>query len=81
MKLAVTPKRKEELARFLLFTHRNRDKNLISIAMGRHGAPSRVLAPLLGSLLTYSFLHRPQAPGQIPLRSLSKELNAFLGKP
>ena len=80
VKIAVTPKRKEELARFLLFTHRNRDQHLIAVAMGRHGTPSRVLAPLFGSLLTFSFLDRPQAPGQIPLRRLSKELALFLGK-
>lgn len=74
VKIAVTPKRKGDLVRFLLFTHRNRKQHLIAIAMGRQGVPSRILAPLFGSLLTYSFLRHPQAPGQIPLGRLSKEL-------
>jgi len=79
VKIAVTPRRKKDLARFLLFTHRNRDKPLISIAMGTLGTPSRVLAPLFGSFLTYGFLTRAQAPGQLPLHRLSQELKAFSG--
>lgn len=77
VKLAVTPKREEDLGRFLLFTHRNRDRNLIAIAMGKHGVPSRVLAPLFGSRLTYSFLGRAQAPGQLSLAELSQAMKSL----
>lgn len=77
VKIAVTPKGKKDVSRFLRFTHRNRHRHLISIAMGRHGSPARILAPLRGSLLVYSFLNRPQAPGQIPLGPLCEKLRVF----
>lgn len=75
VKMAVTPKTKKDLARLLVVTNRYREKNLITIAMGRLGAPSRVLAPLFGSLLTYTFVgKKPQAPGQLSLTHLLHEL-------
>jgi len=74
VKIAVTPKRKEDVARLLFFTHRNREKNLIAIAMGPRGTASRILAPLFGSLLTYSFAGRSHAPGQLSFEALRKEL-------
>ena len=77
IKIALTPKGKRDVARLLLFTYRNRDKNLITIAMGRRGVPSRILAPLFGSLLTYSFVGRSQAPGQLSIDELSKEIQAY----
>lgn len=77
VKLAVTPKTKNDLARFLLLGHRSRNQNLIMIAMGPLGIPSRVLAPLFGSLLTYSFIGRSMAPGQIPLPRLLRERQLF----
>ncbi len=67
VKLAVTPKRSPEVVRFLLFAKRERDQRLIAIAMGEKGKVSRILAPWFGSLLTYSFVGRPLAPGQIPI--------------
>lgn len=79
VKIAVTPKEKKDVARLLLLTHRMKDKNLISIAMGRNGLPSRTLAPVFGSLLTYSFLGRSQAPGQLPIRRLFEEMKPFFG--
>lgn len=79
VKLAVTPKKPGDIARLLLFTQRHRKANLVTIAMGKRGAVSRVLAPLFGSLLAYTYAGagRPQAPGQLPLRRLSKELKRF----
>jgi len=77
VKIAVTPRREGEVGRLLLLTHRNRDKDLITIAMGRRGKASRLLAPLFGSRLTYSFLDRSQAPGQIPIRSFLKKLTVI----
>ena len=70
IKMAVTPKKAGEVARLLLFTFRHRDENLITIAMGPRGVASRILAPLFGSRVTYSFVSRPYAPGQIPLSRL-----------
>lgn len=72
VKLAVTPRKKGDLARLLGFTHRNRDQNLITVAMGPLGTPSRTLGFLFGSLLTYTFLDRSHAPGQLSLQALCK---------
>ena len=74
VKIAVTPKKTNDVARLLLFTQRFRNDRLITIAMGRLGRPGRILAPLFGSLLTYSFVGKSQAPGQIPLKRLVQEL-------
>lgn len=41
---------------------------LIVLGMGVYGMPSRVLFPALGSLLTYTFLDTPTAPGQLSLQ-------------
>lgn len=50
------------------FTLANKEKNIITIAMGPEGVVSRVLFPALGSLLTYTFLDKPVAPGQLDYR-------------
>lgn len=76
-KIAVTPKTREDVARLLLFTQHNRDKNLISIAMGRLGQTTRILAPLFGSRLTYGFVGRAQAPGQLSAHTLLNELKLW----
>lgn len=74
VKIAVTPRRGGDVGRLLLLTHRNRDKNLITIAMGRRGRASRLLAPLFGSCLAYSFVNRSQAPGQIPIQRFLSQI-------
>lgn len=70
VKIAVMPRKVGDVGRLLLFTRRNRHENLISIAMGPKGRATRLLVPAFGSLLTYSFVGRPQAPGQIPIEKL-----------
>lgn len=77
VKLAVTPKRPQDVARLLLLTHRNREKHLVSIAMGRDGQVTRVLGPRFGSLLTYGFIGRAQALGQLSVARLSREIKAL----
>ena len=78
VKLAVTPKTSGDLARLLRVTHRYRKENLITLAMGKLGAPSRTLGFLFGSLFTYSFIGpKPQAPGQLPLKNLIREIEFF----
>lgn len=71
VKIAVTPAKNSDVGRLLLLTERYRDKNLITIAMGRRGQSSRILSPLFGSLVTYSCIGKPQAPGQLPIHRLS----------
>ncbi len=60
------------LARFL--TDFN---DLTVIAMGAHGAGSRVFFPLLGSMLTYGSVTGPSAPGQMPVAELTRELRRY----
>ena len=55
------------------------DKNLIVLGMGPIGAPSRVLFPALGSLLTYTFLGAPTAPGQFSLEQTLQILGMVYG--
>jgi len=47
------------------------------MAMGPVGALSRLFYPAAGSLLTYSSVGEPTAPGQIPLRELALLLTRF----
>ena len=61
--MALNPKDVQTLA---AFTAANASKNLITISMGRCGAVSRVLFPALGSLMTYAYLGKANAPGQLP---------------
>ncbi len=51
------------------FTASHRQNNLITIAMGKEGALSRVLFPAMGSLVTFSCYGKPTAPGQFPYHS------------
>ena len=74
VKLAVTPKKAGDIGRLLLFTRRHRKANLVTIGMGKRGASSRVLAPLFGSLLTYTFMGHSQAPGQLGLAATGRLL-------
>ncbi|MFQ5735624.1 MAG: type I 3-dehydroquinate dehydratase [Thermodesulfobacteriota bacterium] len=51
--------------------------DMIVIAMGGHGAASRVFFPFLGSLLTYGAVSASTAPGQMPLKDLCKEIRRY----
>lgn len=54
-----------DLRRLAAFTLRYAERGIIVIGMGPAGTPSRVFFPALGSLLTYTFLGEPAAPGQL----------------
>ncbi len=51
--------------------------NLIVIAMGGLGAPTRIFFPVLGSLLSYGSVTGSTAPGQLPVRTIRKELGSY----
>jgi 3-dehydroquinate dehydratase-1 len=55
----------------------NRSIGVITIGMGAHGALSRVLFPALGSLMTYTFIGVPTAPGQLELEDTCRLLRTF----
>lgn len=64
VKIAVTANSKNDVARLVDFTIKNRGKNIVTIAMGDIGRVSRILNPMLGSLLTYGYVTAPSAIGQ-----------------
>jgi 3-dehydroquinate dehydratase-1 len=63
--------------RLLDLLRTRRHHGLIVIGMGPHGVASRVFFPLLGSLLTYGFVGRAGAPGQLPLAELHDALRRY----
>jgi len=76
VKWAVTPQNKEEIIRMLKFCHEH-PAPIVAISMGKFGAISRVIAPLFGSLFTFSFIAEAVAPGQIPLAELSQTISGL----
>jgi 3-dehydroquinate dehydratase type I len=74
VKIAATANDREDLIRLMTFTLRHRDKGLITMSMGDKGLPSRILSPLLGSLITYGYITTPSAPGQL---SATELMNIF----
>jgi len=77
VKLALTAKNEADLARLLDLLRSYRRKNLIVIAMGAAGMASRVMFPLFGSLITFAFLKKSNAPGQLSLFELVRELQRY----
>jgi len=55
----------EEMRRLARFTLDQADRGVIVVGMGAWAAASRIFFPALGSLLTYTFLGMPSAPGQL----------------
>jgi 3-dehydroquinate dehydratase-1 len=63
-KLAVTPHDMTDVLRLLEVTLVSK-RPVCTISMGSLGMHSRIVAPVYGSLLTYGYVRRPVAPGQI----------------
>ena len=59
------------------YTIQNSSKNIIAIGMGPAGAPSRILFPSLGSLITYASVGRSTAPGQFEYRKTLRLLRTL----
>jgi 3-dehydroquinate dehydratase I len=77
VKIATLATEPADVDRLLGLLRAERAGNFIAIAMGAHGAASRVFFPLLGSLLTYAFLHRAAAPGQLSIGDLAAQLRRY----
>jgi 3-dehydroquinate dehydratase-1 len=76
-KIAVTPhslKDNLEVLDFLLES----DVPLCMIAMGEIGRHIRAVAPLYGSVLTYGYVSRPTAPGQMKVSELRQALELLM---
>lgn len=77
VKVAARCNCREDVQRLAAFTLAHRHENVITIGMGPHGLVSRIFFPALGSLLTYTFLGEPTAPGQLNCRDTLKYLDDF----
>lgn len=75
VKIAAMVNDRQDLIRLMKLTAAH--NNLITLAMGSLGSISRVLFPLMGSLLTYGAITEASAPGQMGVRALRDGLNMF----
>lgn len=65
VKMATFAKNKKDLQTLAMFTIENSDLGVVSIAMGSKGVVSRLFFPALGSRLTYAYMGKITAPGQL----------------
>lgn len=73
IKIACMPKSQEDVVSLLLKTHRMHQKVtpcLITMSMGESGKISRVTGEIFGSCMTFGFVQKNSAPGQIDLDHL-----------
>ncbi|MDO8445228.1 MAG: type I 3-dehydroquinate dehydratase [Deltaproteobacteria bacterium] len=77
VKIAVTANSKEDLSRLISFTIKNRDKGIITISQGSIGTISRIVTPILGSLMTYGYIDAPSARGQLSAFDIVEHLRLF----
>ena len=66
VKIATQVERREHLQILAEITLRYARKNIIVVGMGAHGLASRLFFPSLGSLITFAYVGKPTAPGQLP---------------
>jgi 3-dehydroquinate dehydratase-1 len=77
IKIAVQVNNPEDLKILAELTLANKDKRLITIAMGSDGLISRVFFPALGSRITFAYIGTPTAPGQLKFQELFQLLREF----
>lgn len=75
-KLAVMPNSLEDVHRLLEVTL-HADAAVCTLAMGEKGRHSRVVAPLYGSVMTYGYVGKATAPGQLRVDELRHILNVI----
>ncbi|MCF6285223.1 MAG: type I 3-dehydroquinate dehydratase [Candidatus Hydrogenedentes bacterium] len=67
----------EDLRRLAAFTLAHREEGIIVVGMEAYGLVSRVFFPALGSLLSYTFMGTPTAPGQLNCHDTLAYLGGF----
>ena len=72
-KLAVMPQSFEDVLRLFELTLHSKEQ-VCTIAMGDIGKHSRVIAPVYGSVMTYGYVNKPTAPGQLRVDELKSIL-------
>jgi 3-dehydroquinate dehydratase I len=76
VKIAAMAHDREDVVRLLEFTHRC-PLPAVAFSMGEYGAISRVMSMLFGSLFSYGYVTKANAPGQLPLNKLVEELRMY----
>jgi len=77
IKIAAQANSMDDVGTLTAFTLKHKNENIITMAIGALGMISRLMFPLMGSLLTYSYIGKPSAPGQIPLKTLQDHLKIY----
>jgi len=77
VKVAARCNNVEDARRLAEFTLAHRAEHVIVVGMGPYGMASRIFFPALGSLITYTFLGAPTAPGQLNCQDTLTYLSSF----
>ena len=67
----------EDVSRLMCITNKNKDKNIVAISMGEIGKITRVAGFIFGSLITYTYIGKSFAPGQIEAKKLVELIKFF----
>ncbi len=77
-KIAVMAHSNDDILKVLNVTHEASELgNICTIAMGEAGKLTRVVAPLLGSCITYATVGEPTAPGQLSVQAVNRLLEVL----
>jgi len=77
VKIAMQARTKDDVKRLMAFTLKHAADNVVTMSLGSVGSMSRLMLPAMGSLLTYSYLSKESAPGQIHLSRLQEDLRFY----
>ncbi|MCX8069309.1 MAG: type I 3-dehydroquinate dehydratase [Thermodesulfovibrionales bacterium] len=75
VKIAVMSENTKDILKLLEITDKYRDKNIITIAMGKIGFFSRIAGWLFGSTMTYGHIGEATAPGQATVKEMRELIN------
>lgn len=71
----------EDVSRLIRFAlNTSKECPVVCISLGEKGQISRVIAPIIGSCLSYGYIEKPVAPGQSSVLSLNKELKKYISE-
>lgn len=78
-KIAVMPRKKDDVKALLDATWEMKDRNtpVVTMSMGKMGVLSRVSGSFYGSCITFGCIGKVSAPGQIEISELQKMLNVL----
>lgn len=77
VKMAMYANSAEDVKSFMAFTLKHKDEDIITMSLGSIGSISRLTFLAAGSLLTYSYIGKQSAPGQLPLHRLQDDLRVY----